>query len=112
MMKWLCQIKTSKKITDQINVQRNVRQGEIIVHCIIHLGDALGSKTNYLNIHHFRTTFFLMNTYPESEYPNLYEEILKDHNFRFGKFNPIPYPNMADKTQPIVIDWSKKGANN
>ena len=53
-----------------------------------------------------------MNTYPEAEFPNLYEEILKDHNFRFGKFNPIPYPNMTDKTQPIVIDWNKKGANN
>ena len=49
-----------------------------------------------------------MNTYPESKYPGLYEEIIKDHNFRFGKFSPIPYPNMNDKTQPIVVDWSEK----
>ena len=33
-----------------------------------------------------------MNHYPQSEYPNLYQEILKDYNYRFPKFNPIPYP--------------------
>ena len=53
-----------------------------------------------------------MNTYPESKYPGLYEEIIKDHNFRFGKFSPIPYPNMNDKTQPIVVDWSERGGKN
>ena len=53
-----------------------------------------------------------MNTYPESEYPNLYEEIIKDHNFRYGKFSPIPYPNMADKNQPIIIDWNEKSQTN
>ena len=30
-----------------------------------------------------------MTDYP----PELYNEILKDWNFRYGKFNPIPYPN-------------------
>ena len=30
-----------------------------------------------------------MTDYP----PELYNEILKDFNFRYGKFNPIPYPN-------------------
>ena len=33
-----------------------------------------------------------MNNYPQSEYPNLYQEILKDYHYRFPKFNPIPYP--------------------
>ena len=32
-----------------------------------------------------------MNTYPQSEYPNLYQEILKDYYYRFPKFHPIPY---------------------
>ena len=33
-----------------------------------------------------------MNHYPENEYPNLYNEIVKDWNYRWGKFNPINYP--------------------
>ena len=33
-----------------------------------------------------------MINYNEKDYPNLYNEILKDHNFRYGKFSPIPYP--------------------
>ena len=37
-----------------------------------------------------------MNTYPESEYPHLYEEIVKDHNFSYGKFSPIPYPKYTN----------------
>ena len=41
-----------------------------------------------------------MNHYPQSEYPNLYNEIIKDHNHRWGKFNPIPYPIVNnDKAQ-------------
>ena len=40
-----------------------------------------------------------MNNYPQSEYPNLYEEILKDYNFRYGKFNPIPYPSITQLQQ-------------
>ena len=51
-----------------------------------------------------------MNTYSEEEYPNLYEEILKDYNFRYGKFNPIPYPNMKEMEQ-IKIDWNQKENN-
>ena len=35
----------------------------------------------------------VMNTYNEEDYPNLYQEIIKDAQFRYGKFNPIPYPN-------------------
>ena len=37
-----------------------------------------------------------MNNYPQSEYPNLYEEILKDYNFRYGKFQTIPYPTLSN----------------
>ena len=33
-----------------------------------------------------------MNHYPSNQYPNLYNEILKDWNHRYGKFQPIPYP--------------------
>ena len=32
-----------------------------------------------------------MNDYSDPKYNGLYEEILKDYNFRYGKFNPIPY---------------------
>ena len=40
-----------------------------------------------------------MNTYPEHLYPNLYNEIVKDWNFRYGKFSPIPYPNLTTKDE-------------
>ena len=33
-----------------------------------------------------------MNDYTHPKYKGLYEEILKDYQFRYGKFNPIPYP--------------------
>ena len=33
-----------------------------------------------------------MNDYTKPEYKGLYQEILKDYQFRYGKFNPIPYP--------------------
>ena len=34
-----------------------------------------------------------MQQYP----PEMYEEILKDWNFRYGKFSPIPYPTVTNK---------------
>ncbi len=40
-----------------------------------------------------------MNNYPQSMYPNLYEEILLDYNFRYGKFNPINYPLVEHSQQ-------------
>ena len=46
-----------------------------------------------------------MNHYPENEYPNLYNEIVKDWNYRWGKFNPIPYPNVTqtqDNPTPLL----------
>ena len=37
-----------------------------------------------------------MRDYP----PEMYNEILKDAQFRYGKFNPNPYPNIIElKTQ-------------
>ena len=33
-----------------------------------------------------------MNDYSHPKYNNLYEEILKDYQWTWGKFNPIPYP--------------------
>ena len=35
-----------------------------------------------------------MNDYTKPEYKNLYQEILKDYNWTWGKFSPIPYPLM------------------
>ena len=46
-----------------------------------------------------------MNHYPQNEYPNLYKEIVKDWNHRWGKFNPIPYPNVTtsdDNPTPLL----------
>ena len=34
----------------------------------------------------------IMQDYSHPQYKDLYKEILIDHNFRYGKFNPIPYP--------------------
>ena len=36
-----------------------------------------------------------MNTYSSEDYPNLYEEILKDYNWTWGKFSPVNYPNLS-----------------
>ena len=45
-----------------------------------------------------------MNHYSENEYPNLYNEIVKDWNYRWGKFNPIPYPIVTPKdTNPTPL---------
>ena len=33
-----------------------------------------------------------MNDYSDPKYKNLYEEILKDQQWTWGKFAPIPYP--------------------
>ena len=38
----------------------------------------------------------VMINYNEKDYPNLYNEIVKDFNFRYGKFNPIPYPKITE----------------
>ena len=41
---------------------------------------------------HYTITNKEMNDYSDPKYKGLYEEILKDYQFRYGKFNPIPYP--------------------
>ena len=33
-----------------------------------------------------------MQDYSDSKYKDLYEEILKDQQWTWGKFTPIPYP--------------------
>ena len=46
-----------------------------------------------------------MNHYPENEYPNLYNEIVKDWNHRWGKFNAINYPTVTtneDNPTPLL----------
>ena len=45
-----------------------------------------------------------MNHYPENEYPNLYNEIVKDWNYRWGKFNALNYANLSTKdTNPTPL---------
>ena len=40
-----------------------------------------------------------MNDYTKPEYKNLYKEILKDYNWTWGKFSPIPYPKYTNCNQ-------------
>ena len=44
---------------------------------------------------HFTITNNEMHAYSDPKYKNLYEEILKDYHYRWGKFAPIPYPNLT-----------------
>ena len=37
-----------------------------------------------------------MNDYSHPKYKDLYEEILKDYYFSYGKFSPIPYPTLTN----------------
>ena len=45
-----------------------------------------------------------MKDYSGPEYKDLYKEIIKDHNFRFGKFSPIPYPINPNPSNKNVIN--------
>ena len=36
-----------------------------------------------------------MTDYSDPKYKDLYEEILKDQQWTWGKFNPIPYPLLS-----------------
>ena len=49
-----------------------------------------------------------MNTYSEADYPNLYQEILKDYHWSWGKFNPNNYPTI-DET--IKANWRDQDDN-
>ena len=42
-----------------------------------------------------------MTDYSHPRYKDLYKEILIDHNFRYGKFSPIPYPNFPNSS-PLI----------
>tara|TARA_B100001996_G_C18558953_1_gene553833 strand:- start:552 stop:692 length:141 start_codon:yes stop_codon:yes gene_type:complete len=42
-----------------------------------------------------------MIDYSTAEYKDLYKEILKDYQFRYGKFNPIDYP-IPDKLKEVI----------
>ena len=50
----------------------------------------------------------LMNNYSEEDYPNLYQEILKDYHWSWGKFNPNNYPTI-DET--IKANWRDQNDN-
>ena len=41
-----------------------------------------------------------MLDYSGPEYENLYQEILIDSTFTYGKFNPIPYPDFKKLSEP------------
>ena len=41
---------------------------------------------------HYTITNNNMNDYSDPKYKNLYEEILKDYQWTWGKFQSIPYP--------------------
>ena len=49
-----------------------------------------------------------MIEYNERDYPNLYNEILKDYHFRFGKFDPIPYPIKAQFNHEKQQQFNRK----
>ena len=40
-----------------------------------------------------------MNDYSDPRYKDLYEEILIDYNWRYGKFSTIPYPKYTNRNQ-------------
>ena len=48
-----------------------------------------------------------MNDYTKPEYKNLYQEILKDYNFRYGKFSPIPYPFLRNLSNDTINQKQK-----
>ena len=48
-----------------------------------------------------------MNTYSKESHPNLYEEILKDYQFRFPKFHPIPYPFPRNSSHDTINQEQK-----
>ena len=50
----------------------------------------------YRTLHNY---YMEMNDYSAPEYKDLYEEILIDYNWRYGKFSSIPYPNYTNCNQ-------------
>ena len=48
-----------------------------------------------------------MTNYP----PEMYNEILKDWNFRYGKFNPIPYPKITQLKEQLQEESNNEEGN-
>ena len=48
-----------------------------------------------------------MRNYP----PEMYNEILKDWNFRYGKFNPIPYPKITQLKDQLQEESNNEEGN-
>ena len=48
-----------------------------------------------------------MTNYP----PEMYNEILKDWNFRYGKFNPIPYPKITELKHQLEEESNNEEGN-
>ena len=48
-----------------------------------------------------------MTNYP----PEMYNEILKDYNFRYGKFNPIPYPKITQLKEQLQEESNNEERN-
>ena len=48
-----------------------------------------------------------MTNYP----PEMYNEILKDWNFRYGKFNPIPYPKITELKAQLEEESNNEEGN-
>ena len=48
-----------------------------------------------------------MTNYP----PEMYNEILKDWNFRYGKFNPIPYPKITQLKEQLQEESNNEEHN-
>ena len=48
-----------------------------------------------------------MTDYSDPKYKDLYEEILKDYQWTWGKFSPIPYP-LLSRIQDYESQRNKK----
>ena len=49
-----------------------------------------------------------MIDYSGPEYENLYQEILIDSTFTYGKFSPIPYPTFMDTFRASRIEGAAR----
>ena len=52
-----------------------------------------------------------MIDYSGPEYENLYQEILIDSTFTYGKFSPIPYPTFMDTFRASRIEGAARQKN-
>ena len=52
-----------------------------------------------------------MIDYSGPEYKDLYQEILIDSTFTYGKFSPIPYPTFMDTFRASRIEGAARQKN-